>query len=174
VGDRYFGEDYRLFWLMEQKGVAFVVRLRDEAVVQVETELSPSEAERQNEVIRTAWVRLGCTPQYRSLRVRAVWVQTPREVLLLVTNLAPAELGAGDVALLYKERWRIELFFRWVKMPFGLPALVRALLPGRDPPTLPGAHRGFAAAALHRATAEPADDGAHSVLSAGHDAARRS
>jgi hypothetical protein len=119
VGDRYFGEDYRLFALMEQQGIAFVVRLRDEAVIRVEEELPRSESEVRAGVLRSGWARLGCSSQYRSGRVRVVWVQTPREVLALVTNLAPAELAASDVALLYKERWRIELFFRWVKCLLG-------------------------------------------------------
>jgi IS4 transposase len=51
--------------------------------------------------------------------LRVVWVQTPKEVLALVTNLGPEELSAGEVALLYKERWQIELFFRWVKCILG-------------------------------------------------------
>jgi len=70
-------------------------------------------------VIRSAWVRLGCKTRYHSVRLRVVWVQTPKEVLRLVTNLGPVELTAGEVALLYKERWRIELFFRWVKCILG-------------------------------------------------------
>lgn len=51
--------------------------------------------------------------------MRVVWVQTPTPVLRLVTNLEPAELSAGEVALLYKERWRVELFFRWIKCILG-------------------------------------------------------
>jgi len=70
-------------------------------------------------VIRSAWVRLGCKARYRSQRLRVVWVQTDKEVLRLVTNLGPQELSAGEVALLYKQRWQIELFFRWVKCILG-------------------------------------------------------
>lgn len=119
VGDRYYGEDYRMFAEMDQTGVAFVVRLRDEAVINVEDELPLSEADRKARVIRSAWARLGSTPKYHSMRLRVVWVQTEKEVLKLVTNLRPDELGAADVALLYKERWRIELFFRWIKCILG-------------------------------------------------------
>jgi IS4 transposase len=53
------------------------------------------------------------------MRLRVVWVQTQKEVLRLVTNLGVAELSAGEVALLYKQRWQIELFFRWVKCILG-------------------------------------------------------
>jgi IS4 transposase len=40
-------------------------------------------------------------------------------VLRLVTNISPVELSAADVALLYKQRWQIELFFRWIKCVLG-------------------------------------------------------
>jgi Transposase DDE domain len=119
VGDRYYGEDYQMFGELEQAGVAFVVRLRDEAVMEVEEELALSQADQQAGVIRHAWVRLGCRARYRSIRLRVIWVQTPKEVLRLVTNLAVEELSAAEVALLYKERWQIELFFRWIKCILG-------------------------------------------------------
>jgi hypothetical protein len=119
VADRYYGEDYQLFSELDQGGVVFVVRLRDQAVINVEEELPLAEADRQAKVIRSAWVQLGCKARYRSQRLRVVWVQTDKEVLRLVTNLGPQELSAGEVALLYKQRWQIELFFRWVKCILG-------------------------------------------------------
>jgi IS4 transposase len=108
-----------MFGELEEAGVAFAVRLRDEAVLQVEEELSLTQADRAAQVRRQAWVRLGCKARYRSIRLRVVWVQTPKEVLRLVTNLGPAELSAAEVALLYKQRWQIELFFRWIKCILG-------------------------------------------------------
>jgi hypothetical protein len=119
VGDRYYGEDYQLFGELDQAGVALVVRLRDEAVINVEEELPLTPADRQAKVIRAAGVRLGCKARYRSIRLRVVWVQADKEVLRLVTNLQPEELSAGEVALLYKQRWQIELFFRWIKCIMG-------------------------------------------------------
>ena len=119
VGDRYYGEDYQLFGRMERKGVAFVVRLRDEAVINAEEELALSPADQQAGVLRSAWMHLGFRESNRSIRVRVIWVQTPKEVLRLVTNLKPEELAAADVAQLYKKRWTIELFFRWVKCILG-------------------------------------------------------
>ena len=119
IGDRYYGEDYRLLGELDAAGVAFVVRLCDAAVLTVLEELPLTEADRQAKVTRSAWVTLGCQVRYRSIRLRVVWVQTEKEVLRLVTNLGPEELSAGEVALLYKERWRIELFFRWLKCILG-------------------------------------------------------
>ena len=119
VGDRYYGENYQLFTELDEAGVAFVVRLRDEAVLQEEQKLPLSAADTAAKVIGSAWVRLGCNDRYRSNRVRVVWVQTAKEVLRLVTNLNTSELTGAEVALLYKERWQIELFFRWVKCILG-------------------------------------------------------
>jgi len=119
VGDRYYGGDYEAFEQMQNMAMAFVVRLRDEAVFNLEQELAVSQNDQRAGVIRVAWGRLGSTAHYRSIRVRVVWVQTEREVLRLVTNLGAGELSAGDVALLYKERWQVELFFRWIKCILG-------------------------------------------------------
>lgn len=119
IADRYYGENYELFGELDRAGVALVVRLRDQAVINVLEELPLTEADRQARVTRVAWATLGCHARQQSLRLRVVWVQTDKELLRLVTNLGPQELSAGEVALLYKERWRIELFFRWVKCILG-------------------------------------------------------
>ena len=119
VADRYYGESYQLLGELEKRGVAFVVRLRDEAVIQTEEPLPLGAADAARGVKATAWVKLGCQKRYESIRLRVVWLQTPKEELRLVTNLDPEELSAGEVALLYKERWRIELFFRWIKCILG-------------------------------------------------------
>ncbi len=119
VADRYYGEDYRFFEQLEASGVAFVVRLRDQAVVNVETELPLSPEDRQAKVIRAVRAHLGCKRRYRSIGLWVIWVQTDKEILPLVTNLSPQELSAGQVALLYKHRWQVELFFRWIKCILG-------------------------------------------------------
>jgi hypothetical protein len=130
VGDRYYGEDYQLLGELEQAGVAFVVRLRDQAVINVEEDLPLGPAEGAAKVIRQAWVHLGCQARYRSIRLRVVWVQTPKEVLRLVTNLSLEELSGAEVALLYKERWQIELFFRWIKCILGCRHWLAESVPG--------------------------------------------
>lgn len=119
VADRYYGENYQLFKELEEAGVAFVVRLRDEAVLEEQEELRLTETDRQAKVIRAAWVRLGHKSRRPDVQLRVIWVQTEKEVLRLVSNLGPKELSAGEVALLYKQRWQVELFFRWVKCILG-------------------------------------------------------
>ena len=39
--------------------------------------------------------------------------------LRLVTNVTPEDLGANEVGLLYRRRWPIECFFRWLKCLLG-------------------------------------------------------
>lgn len=45
-------------------------------------------------------------------KIKYVDPQTKKEFLFLTNNL---ELDATDIALLYKNRWQIELFFKWIK-----------------------------------------------------------
>jgi hypothetical protein len=119
VGDRYYGENYQLLGQLEEKGCRYVLRLRDEALITVEEELPLEAADRAAGVQRQAWARLGCK-QRRSVRVRVVWIGTaPGAELRLVTNVPPDQLSAAEVGLLYRRRWQIECFFRWVKCLLG-------------------------------------------------------
>jgi hypothetical protein len=119
IGDRYFGENYQLFQRLQRQGCAFVIRLLDAAVICIEEELPLSAADQAAGVVRQAWAHLGCQPRYRSMRLRLVWIKTPQQTLVLATNLCPQALAAELVGELYRKRWRIELFFRWVKCILG-------------------------------------------------------
>jgi hypothetical protein len=121
VGDRAFGQDYRLLGQLQYRGCAFLLRLREQqCVINVLEEIPVSEADRRAGVFRQAWAQLGSTPRYRSVRVRVIWIQTVEgSPLILVTNLSPVELPAELASLLYRQRWKIELFFRWVKCILG-------------------------------------------------------
>ena len=107
------------FSRLEEAGCAYVLRLREQATIEVLEEIELSQTDRQAGVFRQAWIVLGCEARYRSTRVRVVWVQTPKEVLLLVTNQPHKDMPAELVAALYRQRWQIELFFRWIKCILG-------------------------------------------------------
>jgi len=117
VGDRYYGEDYELLDQLAQEFCAYVLRLREQATITVEEELPLSQADRLAGVVRQAWVRLG--RRTRTQRLRVVWVEAEAHSLILVTNLGPEELPAELVSLLYRRRWQVELFFRWIKCILG-------------------------------------------------------
>jgi hypothetical protein len=118
VGDRYFTKNYQVFGRLEQKGCAYVLRLIEEATVTIEQELALTEADRRANVVRQAWVRLG-KEKFGSVRVRLIWIESQDCALMLVTNLPPELLSAEWVSLLYRRRWQIECFFRWVKCLLG-------------------------------------------------------
>ena len=120
VGDAYFAEHYALFGELSARGCRYVLRLCDKAVVNVEEELPVNETERAAGVTRQAWARLGWRASQRSVRVRVVWIALAAGGdLRLVTNVEPADLGADEVGLLYRRRWQIECFFRWLKCLLG-------------------------------------------------------
>ena len=120
VGDRYFSVHYGFFAQLEDKGCRYLIRLQDRGVEPIlEEELPVSAADARAGIQRQAWVRLG-GPHHRSARVRLIWLRGINGQLLhLVTNLPPTALSAADAALLYKKRWQVEYFFRWVKCLLG-------------------------------------------------------
>lgn len=119
VGDRFYGHHYRLFEEIDAAKAFFVFRLHEQAVIHEEAALPVSAADAQAGVIRHAWVRLGATEKLRSMRVRLVEVRRDGQHLLLATNHPAASLPAELVALVYRRRWAIELFFRWIKCVLG-------------------------------------------------------
>lgn len=119
VGDRYFGENHALLGELEQAGCRYVLRLREESLVNVEEELALSPADPAAGIQRQAWARLGCR-QRRSVRVRVIWIgMADGNTLRVVTNVPPDQLSAAEVGLLYRRRWQIECFFRWIKCLLG-------------------------------------------------------
>lgn len=112
VADRYFGNHYTLLEQWRQRGVHFVLRLNERAFLEPTgpaRELTP--ADHQAGVVWDQPMRLGNTgkgPVFRVVRVEA-----GGQVFLLVTTREdlPAEL----IGLIYRQRWDIELFFKWIK-----------------------------------------------------------
>jgi hypothetical protein len=119
VGDRYYGEDYQLFGEIDQAAGFFVFRIKENAVVHVEEELPLSEADRAAGLVRHRWARLGAHEAKRSIRLRLVEIKAADQHLLLVTNLPVATTPAELIGLIYRRRWAIELFFRWIKCILG-------------------------------------------------------
>jgi hypothetical protein len=117
VGDRYYGEDYGLFTDLKEAGCSFVLRLRQEAVFKVIEEFDLSAQDRAAGVTFDGLVCLGY--RGKGAPIRLVRVQTDKGELLLVTDKPREELCAELVALIYRYRWRIELFFKWIKCILG-------------------------------------------------------
>jgi len=119
VGDRYYGEDYALFSELERAGCSYLLRLRQEAHFEVKEESPLSAADQVAKVTFDGLVRLGVGRWRQEALVRLVRVQSERGELLLVSNKAREELSAELLALIYRSRWRVELFFKWLKCILG-------------------------------------------------------
>jgi Transposase DDE domain len=117
VGDRNYSQDHGLLRLLERKGAWFILRLREkQAHVTVAEELPLGAADRAAGVTRQVWGHLGKSERTRSPRVRVLWIAMANgEQLMLVTNQGPEQMPADLVSLTYRNRWQVELFFRWLK-----------------------------------------------------------
>ncbi|PTX64785.1 DDE family transposase, partial [Melghirimyces profundicolus] len=96
----------------EDQGHLFVVRLRDNTVVSKQKGLKRLPVEGSN-VMGDMSAQLGRVKK-TDHRFRVVTFRDGRgKPIRVVTNLwnVPAE----TIAALYKERWQVELFFRWIK-----------------------------------------------------------
>lgn len=125
VTDRGYAS-YSLLTAILAAGSSFVARLKQDAVFQVDKERSISEEARKAGVIRDVVIgHLGSDPgndaPKKPLRIVVVQPEpgsgrsdTP---IILCTDCLdlPAEL----VALAYRWRWQIELYFRWLKCVLG-------------------------------------------------------
>lgn len=125
VMDRGYAE-YQLFQDILDAGSGFIGRLRDNAVWTVVEERPLSAAAVAAGVRSDRVIWLGGPQSGAALRqpLRVVAVDTGKvdargqpEVLLLVTNRL--DLAAELVAVGYRYRWAIELFFRWFKCILG-------------------------------------------------------
>jgi len=125
VIDRGYAE-YELFQEISDARSSFIGRIRDNAVWKVRAERPVTEKARAAGVRRDLVVWLGSEKSAKALKqpVRIVEVVTGKtdsrgepEVLLLATDRM--DLDAELVALGYRFRWSVELFFRWFKCILG-------------------------------------------------------
>lgn len=117
IGDRYFSYDYKRLSRLQDRGVDFVVRLRLDAQWVLEGEEVLGAADREAGVVWAGLVRLGVGGD--GPRVRVVQLLGEAESVLLATTLAAETAGPELLALLYRHRWQVEMFFRWLKCTLG-------------------------------------------------------
>jgi len=113
VCDRaYF--DYRWFEGMCREGVFFVTRPRVYCRYEV---LQQRAVPQGSNIVRDEVVRLG-SPTWRTrmqspVRRLEVWLPEKNMLLVLISNLL--HFSAKTIAEIYRERWKIEVFFRTLK-----------------------------------------------------------
>jgi Transposase DDE domain len=125
VIDRGYAE-YQLFQDILDAHSSFIGRIRDNAVYQLVEERPLTDEARKAGVVRDLVVWLGGDQSGEVFKkpLRMVWVATGKkdsqgreEVLLLASDRL--DLDAAWIALGYKFRWTVELFFRWFKCILG-------------------------------------------------------
>ncbi len=114
VGDRYYGLEYGFLDELRQAGVSFVFRIRNKPRMEIVEELELTDADRASGVTWQGLVRLGT--KWKGPPVRVVKVEAEGKEILLATDL---EMEAELISLIYRYRWQIELFFKWMKCILG-------------------------------------------------------
>jgi hypothetical protein len=120
VQDRAYGKIQR-FDRYQTEGQSFVIRLKDNVQLVLSQDLNHQRAEK-SPITRDITCLLGSHRRRSEQRHRVVMFEDGHgHVIRVVTDLL--EIPAEQVADLYKTRWQIELFFRWIKQHLNVPTL---------------------------------------------------
>jgi putative transposase len=113
IVDRAYN-DYKIFDAIESLGAYFVTRMKVGAVYQVIKKHRVSRVHRKAGVLSDQTILLGQCSTRMVSPVRLVSFQTPDgSIYDYITNRF--DLSALTVAELYRARWGIEIFFKWLK-----------------------------------------------------------
>ena len=113
--------DYKKFDEYCKASIHFVTRLKDNAVIHEVVEERPIPA--GSPVTRDAIVRLGSHPKSvmeHTLRLIETRDSEGNPIVILSNHLA---LEAEEMGAIYRKRWQIELFFKWIKQHLVLKRL---------------------------------------------------
>ena len=105
--------DYEWFIRLSAQRVFFVTRLKDNAAFDViEDRPVPANSNvRKDQVI---FFHSQATPDEKYFfRIVEIWDETKQESIVFLTN--HLDFGATTIAAIYKDRWRVELFFKAIK-----------------------------------------------------------
>jgi len=107
---------------MDQRDIRFVGRMKSNARFNVVKELEPlGEGVLKDEIIRlsSAKAQSDCPIKLRRIQFTR---KEDNKLLSFITN--DMERSAEKIAALYKQRWQIELFFKWIKQNLKIKRLI--------------------------------------------------
>ncbi len=103
--------DYKQFDRYCQEGVRFVTRLKKNAIVEVLNEQVP---DGENQIFQDAEIFIGKADKKMKHPLRQISTKDSEgNEIVIVTNCF--EMSAKEIGDLYRYRWKIETFFKWMK-----------------------------------------------------------
>ena len=114
IGDRYYGGDLGLLAQMEALGCDFLVRLRHDTVLHWQSTERLDAQDQAAGIVQAGRARLGGEKAQGPWRV-IILARAGQEKLLLAGSACWEKLPSREIAEVYRHRWKIELFFRWLK-----------------------------------------------------------
>jgi hypothetical protein len=113
--------DYKWYQQLTDEGVFLVTRLRHDAHYRV---IEKREVPKNRNILKDEVIELGSHWYKQKARYRRieVWVEERQEALVLLTN--HLEFGPTTIAQIYRERWQIEVFFRYLKQNLRIKTFV--------------------------------------------------
>lgn len=116
IGDRNYGADHGLFAELEEMGCGYVLRLNNTTTLEEIVEAYPLSPEAvAHGITGDALVCIGASGRGGVRRVIRFQRPGMKEEVILVTSEPHGELSAVEVIELYRHRWQVEIFFRWLK-----------------------------------------------------------
>lgn len=113
--------DFNWWWSIHQKQAYFVTRLKKNTAIKMQSSrVAVSETILEDGIFsfKNKHSRGGKKNHYEANLRRIIVRREEKEPLILVTNLL--DVQAETIAELYKDRWDIELFFKWIKQNLKL------------------------------------------------------
>ncbi|MCK5905882.1 MAG: IS4 family transposase, partial [Gammaproteobacteria bacterium] len=112
VVDRAYN-DYSWYYSLGQKGSVFVGRMKTNARFEVVEQLSTQgEGVVRDELIRLSAVKAKKDCPVTLRRITFIRSEDQKQLVFITNDL---KRSAVEIAALYKQRWQIELFFKWIK-----------------------------------------------------------
>jgi len=115
LGDRNYGTDHLLFDELDAAGCGYVLRLNNHTLLELVQAYDVPPAAAAQGVKSDALMRIGGKGRGGVRRVIILQREGMKEAVILVTSEPHDVLSALEVTGLYRHRWQVELFFRWLK-----------------------------------------------------------
>lgn len=103
--------DYEWWFELDRKGIFFVTRTKSNVIFVVSEKRKPIHP--QVLADESIWLGDPLRARYNKEMRRVKYLDKIHGEYIFITN--NFKLKAEEIALIYKERWQIELFFKWIK-----------------------------------------------------------